>query len=136
MWCPVCGGELRRKTFELFIRNGKEEEYGYYRCSMKHVVELLEKVVPTLKSDAEYKTYAIVGEADMPCPACGRMAEHVSDDATSYPDWISHYRRYTCRGTPKHVVRIRLKRIHNNEKTWKEFDLKDVGYDRGDDAPD
>jgi len=60
---------------------------------------------------------------------------HISDDVTTYPDLVFHYKRYVCNVDTKHVTQILYDKHHNNEKVWKEFDKKMFGYDTQDDDP-
>ena len=121
MRCPRCGEKLlSRGSFELFIENGIEEKYKCYPCNnhyldtgktLNYRVELLEESEKARMPDTAYKRYRARGETTTPCPECGEMLDHVSNDETFELDWIFYHKRYACRGTPNHVIRILIERL-------------------------
>jgi len=135
MKCPICNLGLTRTDFELFNQDKFQETYGYYKCDHDHRIEFLEKLESLEKTDKGYKRYKVFDKTYKMCPICNENMNHISDDVTSYPDWIFHYNRYQCKGLQKHIMRIFYEKLHNNEEMWRTFDKKAFGYDTEDDLP-
>ena len=135
--CPACGENLQSRGSELFRKNGLDETYKFYKCSRNHRVEIFEKAERLQKDESIYNRYNIEYEkARMQCPICYRMTYHISDDVTTDLDVIFHHKRYVCRENPKHVFRILLDCMHNNDPRWEEFDRQVFGFSMAGDKPD
>ena len=93
MRCLLCGENLFRKSFELFTENGMEETYGVYPCDNHYLdrnkdlpyrVEIFEESAPAQNPDTGYTRHRVCEETTTPCPECGKMLDHVSNDETIF----------------------------------------------------
>ena len=127
--CSICDRKLQNNGFTFFSIGKIRETYETYRCNFNHTIKILQNT-ESIDKHGSNKRYHIESEkTDKLCPICCGKLNHISDDVRTDPDWIFHYNRYVCNKNSKHRIRIMIERTHNNEETWKNFDMKTFGYD-------